>query len=69
MVKQTTTAALGDDEIVRLKDGPRYFGMGRTKIREAVEKGTIPKPIHFSERCIGWLGKQIHEYQKGLKAK
>jgi predicted DNA-binding transcriptional regulator AlpA len=69
MVKVTTnTTSLGDDEVVRLKDGPKFFGLGRTKIRELVAAGKIPKPIHFSERCVGWYGRQIHEYQRRVAA-
>jgi predicted DNA-binding transcriptional regulator AlpA len=61
--------ALRDDEIVRLKDGPKYFGVGRTKISENIRAGLIPTPIHFSERCVGWTGKQIHDWQRQIVEK
>jgi predicted DNA-binding transcriptional regulator AlpA len=66
MKKQTECRAtsLGDDEVVRLRDAPKYFGLGRTKIRELIAKGEIPKPIYFSPRCVGWYGHQIHAYQR-----
>lgn len=70
--KSTTTNTprqLGDDEVVRLKDGPKYFGVGKSRLAEMVAKGIVPKPIHFSERCVGWLGSAIHEYQRSLREK
>jgi predicted DNA-binding transcriptional regulator AlpA len=60
---------LGDDEVVRLKDGPKFFGVGRSRLAEMIQKGIAPKPIRFSERCVGWFGRTIHEYQQSLKAK
>jgi predicted DNA-binding transcriptional regulator AlpA len=63
---QTPPGALADDQIVRLKDGPKYFGVGKSRLAEMIRKGEVPKPIHFSERCVGWTGRQIHEHQAKL---
>jgi predicted DNA-binding transcriptional regulator AlpA len=61
--------ALADDEIVRLCNAPKYFGVKRSRLREKIEKGEIPKPFKISNRAVGWTGEQIHAYQRALREK
>jgi predicted DNA-binding transcriptional regulator AlpA len=65
----TPPAALADDQVVRLAHAPKYFGVGRTKLAEMIQKGAVPKPLRFGPRCVGWLGRTIHDYQEQLKSK
>jgi predicted DNA-binding transcriptional regulator AlpA len=61
-----TPPQLGDDEIVRLKNGPKFFGVGKSTLAAMVKKGQVPKPTHFSERCAGWTMRQIREWQQRI---
>ncbi len=57
------------NQIVRLKDGPRYFGLSENRIYEKIKAGEIPAPMSLSAtgRARGWLGSQILEYQARLQ--
>lgn len=56
------------DEVVRYRDGLRYFGLRPSQLRLKIKEGLIPAPLQLSEsgRALGWLGKQIHDYQSKL---
>lgn len=68
MVKRNKTAnnELGRNEVVRLRDGRRYFGYGPTTLAEKIKAGEIPEPIKLGNRARGWLGSQIIDWQKQL---
>ena len=66
--KEQTVAVLQPNEIVRLRDGKRYFGFGPTALAEKIKNGEIPKPIKLGLRARGWTGAQIIEWQKKLIA-
>jgi predicted DNA-binding transcriptional regulator AlpA len=57
------------NEIVRLKDGPKYFGYSENMIETKVKSGEIPAPMALSAtgRAKGWLGSQIIEHQARLR--
>jgi predicted DNA-binding transcriptional regulator AlpA len=57
------------NEIVRVKDGPRFFGLSDTQIETKIKKGEIPAPMSLSAsgRAKGWLGSQILDYQAQLQ--
>lgn len=59
------TAPLGPNQIVRLQDGWKYFGLKQTQIDEKIQGGEIPAPIKLSTsgRGRGWLGSQIIQWQ------
>jgi predicted DNA-binding transcriptional regulator AlpA len=59
------------NEIVRLKDGPRYFGFSPTQIDVKIKTGEIPPPMALSAtgRARGWTGAQILEHQARLMAR
>jgi predicted DNA-binding transcriptional regulator AlpA len=64
MVKKTKTVTnneLGRNEIVRLRDGRRYFGYGPTTLAEKIKAGEIPEPIRLGDRA---RGRQIIEWQE-----
>jgi predicted DNA-binding transcriptional regulator AlpA len=58
------------NEIVRLKDGPKYYGLSPTQIDAKIKTGEIPAPIPLSAsgRAKGWLGHQIIDHQRRLLA-
>jgi predicted DNA-binding transcriptional regulator AlpA len=57
------------NEVIRLKDGPTYFGFGPTQIDAKIKTGEIPPPLSLSAsgRARGWLGSQIIEHQAKLQ--
>jgi predicted DNA-binding transcriptional regulator AlpA len=65
-LKKTTEPqlGLGPNDVVRKKDGYRFFGLKSTGIDDAIAKGRIPKPVKLSPRCVVWMGSQIIEWQR-----
>jgi predicted DNA-binding transcriptional regulator AlpA len=61
---------LSPNDIVRLKDGERYFGFKGTQLKVKIMSGEIPRPIPLSDsgRALGWLGRQIIDHQRKLIA-
>jgi hypothetical protein len=59
---------LSPNEIVRWYEGPKYFGLKLTQLREKVEAGEIPPPMVLSDtgRAKGWFGSQIIEHHERL---
>ena len=57
---------LEPNEIVRKRDGAKYFGLKHTQIDEAIDKGLIPAPFQLYEggRATGWTGAMILEHQR-----
>lgn len=60
------TNELGPNEIVRKRDGHKYFGYKHTTLDEKIKAGEIPAPIKLGKRAVGWLGSQIIEWQRQL---
>ena len=61
---------LHPNQIVRLRDGGKYFGFGHTQLHGKIKSGEIPAPVKLSEsgRAKGWLGAQIIAHQQRLLA-
>ena len=57
---------LHPNEIVRWKDAPKYFGLGKTQLDEKIKAGEIDPPIALSAsgRAKGFTGQQIIEHQQ-----
>jgi hypothetical protein len=58
-------------EIVRERDGPKYFGYRLTQLKELVNAGEIPAPMLLGpppSRARGWTGEQIIAYHRDLAA-
>lgn len=40
-----------------------YLGVGRTKLYDLQHNDpTFPEPIRLSNRCVGWMPKQLDEW-------
>jgi predicted DNA-binding transcriptional regulator AlpA len=63
--------AIHPNQIIRVKDGPLYFGLSDSQIEFRIKAGDIPAPMALSTtgRAKGWLGSQILEYQARLMAR
>jgi predicted DNA-binding transcriptional regulator AlpA len=59
------------DQIYRWNEGWKFFGYRSTQLEEKIEAGEIPAPIPLSDtgRAVGWLGRQIIEWQADTVAK
>jgi predicted DNA-binding transcriptional regulator AlpA len=58
-------ADLHPDHFCRLAEGPKFFGLGLTQIRERIKTGDIPRPVSLcGGRAKGWFGWQILDWQK-----
>lgn len=64
-VKETITE-LSPNQIIRKKDGAKYFGYRSTTLDDKINDGTIPKPIKLGARAVGWFGHQILAWQQEL---
>jgi predicted DNA-binding transcriptional regulator AlpA len=64
------TGDLDPNQIVRPREGRKYFGYGPTQIDEKIKSGEIPAPVALSAsgRAKGWLGQQIIEHHRRLMA-
>ena len=65
------TVEIHPNAIIRLKDGPTYFGLSDAQIQSKIKSGEIPAPVALSQtgRAKGWLGRQIIEHQARLMAR
>lgn len=61
---------LHPNEIVRYKDGQKYFGYKKTHLPDKIRDGTVPAPFRLSSdgRAKGWTGQQIIDHQRKLLA-
>ena len=66
MKRDTTVPELLPNQIVRKKDGWKYFGYRSTTLDDKIADGTIPKPIKLGARACGWFGSQILSWQEQL---
>jgi predicted DNA-binding transcriptional regulator AlpA len=64
-VKKATNE-LGPNEILRKRDGHKYFGYKHTTLDDMIKAGEIPAPIKLGARARGWTGAQIIEWQARL---
>jgi predicted DNA-binding transcriptional regulator AlpA len=60
---------LHPNEIVRKSQGPRYFGLKKSQLKEAIQKGLIEPPFPLVEggRATGWTGQTIIDHQQRRK--
>jgi predicted DNA-binding transcriptional regulator AlpA len=56
-------------EIIRRKDGQKYFGFSDNMIDTKIKTGEIPAPMALSAngRAKGWLGSQIIEHHARIR--
>lgn len=48
--------------ILRRKQVQARTGLSRSTIYEKVRAGSFPKPIHLSERAVGWVESEIEDW-------
>lgn len=56
---------IGPNQLVRMGDGPFVFGLRRSELEAAVERGEIPPPFKLTTagRAKAWTGQQIIDWQ------
>jgi hypothetical protein len=61
---------LDPNQIVRFRQGRKYFGYGPTQLDLKIRAGEIPAPITLSDtgRAKGWLGQQIIDHHRRMLA-
>jgi predicted DNA-binding transcriptional regulator AlpA len=47
----------------------RVISASRSRLAEMIKAGVVPKPVRFGQRCVGWLGRTIHDYQRQFEEK
>ena len=59
---------LDPNEIYRIKDGPRIFGVKATQLTKKIKAGEIPPPIKFfpTGRAGGWTGHMVNEHRRRI---
>jgi predicted DNA-binding transcriptional regulator AlpA len=65
-VKEKFVEKLSPNQIIRKRDGEKYFGYKHTQLDAKIKAGEIPAPIKIGTRACGWLGSQIIEWQRQL---
>jgi prophage regulatory protein len=53
-------------KVIRKSELPAYTGLRKTQLEFLVAKGRFPKPIHISDRRVGWLENDIAAWQQEL---
>lgn len=51
-------------KIIRLNQVIDSTGLGRSTIYKFIAEGKFPAPLKLSERCVGWLESEIHQWIK-----
>ncbi len=69
--KQRASEPLHPNEIIRLNEGPTFFGYKHSELDQKIKSGEIPTPFALSDggRAKGWTGQQIIDYQRRRLAK
>jgi hypothetical protein len=52
------------EEIVLARDISRYGAPAKDQLKIQIATGEFPKPIRLSERRIGWLRRELVEWQQ-----
>ena len=47
--------------IIRLKEVIDSTGLARSTIYKYISEGTFPKPVSLGDRCVGWVGSEVHD--------
>jgi predicted DNA-binding transcriptional regulator AlpA len=65
------TRELEPNQIIRMGDGPRYFGYKSSQLDLKIKSGEVPAPIFLGDtgRARGWTGQQILDHQQRLLAR
>lgn len=49
-------------QLLRLKEVMKRTGLSRSMIYELAGKGKFPKQILITERCVGWVEDEVHDW-------
>ena len=49
-------------QILRMPAVSKRTGLSRSTIYLAISEGRFPKPIHLSERAVGWIDSEIDDW-------
>lgn len=52
--------------ILRRVEIERMTGLPKSSLYAKIASGTFPKPVKLSARAVGWLEKDIVDWQQGL---
>jgi prophage regulatory protein len=52
----------GGSRILRLKTVLDRTGLSRSTLYRKIERGTFPKQIRISERCVGWRENDLERW-------
>jgi hypothetical protein len=65
-IHPTQIDELHPNQIVRFRDGPKFFGLKHTQLQEAIDRGEIEEPFALTDsgRAKGWTGAQILEHHR-----
>jgi prophage regulatory protein len=49
-------------KVLRLAQVMDSTGLGRSTIYKYIAEGKFPIPLKLSERCVGWLESEVHQW-------
>jgi len=49
-------------KVLRLSQVISSTGLGRSTIYKYISEGKFPKSLKLSERCVGWLESEVHQW-------
>lgn len=49
-------------KVIRLTQVMNSTGLGRSTIYKYMSEGKFPTPLQLSERCVGWLESEVHQW-------
>lgn len=49
-------------KVIRLAQVMESTGLGRSTIYKYIAEGKFPLPLQLSERCVGWLESEVHQW-------
>ena len=53
---------MGGHRIIRRKEVEGRTGLSRATIYRKVKAGSFPKPLHLTERAVGWLETEVQAF-------
>ena len=55
-------------KIYRRREVESFAGMKRSALYDAISKGKFPKPVRVTDRCVGWLERDLLAWQAARTA-
>ena len=54
----------GSLRLIRMKELRSFVGLGHAQIYVLIAADKFPKPVHISERAVGWRSDEIEQWIK-----